>query len=154
MTPEPRPALVSMSTTVGLTFLMTSTICAWTAKASPESLAGAEAVGDVLACDGNDDDGGADAVGVLVPAASGADDCGLPVPKATRAPTLAEPDVPQAVATSAIRRTNMTWATTRCVVRRRDTDTWYTSWAPPSGRWAASRWPMFKLSTEVNLKVS
>src|SRR5450759_582261 len=154
MTPEPRPALVSMSTTVGLTFLMTSTICAWTAKASPESLAGAEAVGDVLACDGNDDDGGADAVGVLVPAASGADDCGLAVWKATRAPTLAEPDVPQAVATSAIKTMDTTWATTRCVVRRRDTDTSCTSWAPLSCRWAVSRRLMFRPSTEVNLKVS
>jgi hypothetical protein len=125
-----------------LTFLITSTICAWTVKASPASLVGDEVVGDEVvgdevvgdevvgdgvACDSDDGDG--TSLGVAVAPATDADDCGLPVWKATRAPTLAEPDVPQAITTSAIRMMDIAWATTRCVVRRRDTDTWYTSWA-------------------------
>src|SRR5664280_1036149 len=121
MTPEPRPASVSMSTTAGLTFLITSTICAWTVKASPESLAGDDAAGDEVVGDGvasDRDDGGDDgaSLGVAVAPATDADDCGLPVWKATRAPTLAEPDVPQAITTSAIRTMDIAWATTRCVV--------------------------------------
>src|SRR5664280_2185285 len=111
MTPEPRPASVSMSTTAGLTFLITSTICAWTVKASPESF-----VGDGVASDRDDGGGDGASLGVAVAPATDADDCGLPVWKATRAPTLAEPDVPQAITTSAIRTMDIAWATTRCVV--------------------------------------
>src|ERR1035437_4516400 len=149
MTPEPRPALVSMRTTSGFTLLMTSTICAWTLNASVASLPDGVAMG-VGVADGSDD---GDDDGAIVAAASDADDCGLPDWNATRAPTLDEPDDPQATATSAIRMANMTGATTRCVVRRRGTDTRYTSWAPPSCRWAASRCPMIRQPTEMGLKI-
>jgi len=91
--------------------------------------------------DDGDDAGDDDDAGVLVPDAGGPDSCGLLVWSPTRAATLAEPDAPQATTNSAMRTTDMTRATTRCVVRRRDTDTWFTSWAPPSCGWTAQGCP-------------
>src|ERR1035437_1179491 len=108
MTPEPRPASVSISTTSGFTFLITSTICAWTVKASSASLPEGEAVGDGVEVDGVEVDGVEVDGDAVVPAASEADGCAFTVWRPTRAATLDEPDVPQAIATKAIKTRDMT----------------------------------------------
>jgi hypothetical protein len=80
-------------------------------------------VGDGVDVDGVDGDVVEPDGDAVAPAASDADGCGFTVWRPTRAATLDEPDVPQAIATKPIKTTDMTRATTRCVVRRRDTDT-------------------------------
>lgn len=105
---------------------------------------------DVDAVDGDEVEPDGDAV---APAASDADGCAFTVWRPTRAATLDEPDVPQAIATKPIKTTDMTRATTRCVVRRRDTDTFF---VPPGHRRLgrlASRWHMFRPRAETGLKV-
>src|ERR1035437_4703374 len=112
MTPEPRPASVSIRTTSGFTFLITETICDWIVRESWGLPLPVEALGDGV---GVSDEDGEDAWGELVPAGNVADGCGRLAWRPTRAATLAEPDVPQATTNSAMRTRDMTRATTRCI---------------------------------------